>query len=406
MTTTADRQTPEPKPRSTRSLIASVLVMRIVMDTGNKIFFPYLSVIADGLGTTTVDLAKLLSWRNLTALVAPFLGMTADKRGYRPVIAACLTFSGIGFLTIFFSQSNVGFLIGILLAALGGAGAGPNIAAYLSHRLPWDKRSRGLGIVEYAWGLASIIGVSLSGYLIGLTSWRMPFLIIGLAAFTFAIVYLRFPPAGRSQTAAEQAQPLWANFQGLFDLGPNWRSAWATLLGDMFTRFAGFLLFINFGTWLSDDFNLDAVGLAAAVFWLGFADISGSVSVSLLGDRVGKHRSVIGGPILGAIFFMLLPFWSGGLVIIIIGIFLARSCFEFSIVSYLVLASEQAPEHRGKMLTLRSAFSLISTFASTRLGPQLYEAFGVPGFAWPAAISLALSALVAIFFISDQIVTE
>ena len=103
---------------------------------------------------------------------------------------------------------------------------------------------------------------------------------------------------------------------------------------------------------------------------------------------------------------MLLPFWSGGLVIIIIGIFLARSCFEFSIVSYLVLASEQAPEHRGKMLTLCSAFSLISTFASTRLGPQLYEAFGVPGFAWPAAISLALSALVAIFFISDQIVTE
>ncbi len=406
MTNPADPLDTQPQTRSTRSLIASVLAMRIVMDTGNKIFFPYLSVISAGLGTTTVELAKLLSWRNMTALVAPFLGATADKRGYRPVIAACLAFSGVGLLTIFFSQSNTGFLIGILLAALGGAGAGPNIAAYLSHRLRWDKRSQGLGIVEYAWGLASIIGVSLSGYLIGLTSWRMPFLIIGLAAFVFAVIFLRFPPTGRIQSAAEQSEPLWANLRGLFDLGANWRSAWATLAGDTFTRFAGFLLFINFGTWLADDFNLDAVGIAGAVFWLGFADISGSVSVSLLGDRVGKRRSVIGGPILASLFFILLPFWSGGLIIVVVGIFLARSCFEFSIVSYLVLASEQSPQHRGKMLTLRSALSLVSTFASTRLGPQLYEAFGVPGFAWPAAVSLALSAVVAIFFISDQIVTE
>ena len=110
-------QSAEPHPSaqqpSTRSLIFSILAMRIVMDTGNKIFFPYLPIISEGLGTTTVELAKLLSWRNLTALVAPALGVTADRRGYRPVIAACLTFSGIGFLTIYFSQGTIGFLIGI-----------------------------------------------------------------------------------------------------------------------------------------------------------------------------------------------------------------------------------------------------------------------------------------------------
>ena len=153
---------------------------------------------------------------------------------------------------------------------------------------------------------------------------------------------------------------------------------------------------------MTEEFDLNAAGLATAVFWLGFSDISGSISVSLLGDRLGKRRSVIIGPILSSFFFLLLPFWSGSLVIVIIGIFLARSTFEFSIVSYLVLASEQSPEHRGKMLTLRSALSLISTFASTRLGPQLYEAFGVQGFAWPAAVSIGLSAIVAIFLIRDK----
>ncbi|MEM9777038.1 MAG: MFS transporter, partial [Chloroflexota bacterium] len=383
--------TPVPQDQSTAKLMASVLVMRIVMDTSNKLFFPYLSVIAAGLGTTTVELGKLLSWRDLASLVSPFLGATADKRGYRRVISACLAASGTGLLTIYFSQSTTGFLIGIMLAAFGGAGAGPNIVAYLSHRLPWNKRSRGLGIIEYAWGLASIIGVSASGFLIAATSWRMPFLIIGCLAFVFAFVYLRFPPAGRetsdTHTHNEAGQlSITERVREFLDLGPNRRSAWFTLIGDSLTRFAGFLLFINFGTWLDDQFDLGAAGIAAAVFWLGFSDIAGSVSVSVLGDRIGKRNSVIGGTILGAFFFTLLPFWAGGLVIIVIGIFVARACFEFSIVSYLVLASEQSPEHRGKMMTMRVAFSLVSSFSSARFGPQLYEAFDVPGFAWPAAV--------------------
>ena len=222
-------------------MLGIVLVMRIVMDTGSKLFFPYLSVIALGLGISTVDLGKLLSWRNTTGLISPFLGVTADRRGYRPIVSASLVLAGVGFLTIFFSQSQVGFLIGILLGALGGAGANPNIAAYLSHRLPWEKRSRGLGIVEYAWGLASIIGVSLSGYLIAATSWRAPFLIIGLAAFVFAFVFYQFPSSGREKI------PNGADNQNIdkltfadkvidfFYLGSNWRSAVATLIADSFT---------------------------------------------------------------------------------------------------------------------------------------------------------------------------
>lgn len=398
-----------PKPSSTRNLIFNVLIMRIVMDTGTKLFFPYLSVIATGLGTTTVELGKLLSWRNMAGLISPFLGTAADKRGYRPIISGSLVVSGIGFLTIYLSQSPPIFLLGILLSAVGGAGAGPNIAAYLSHRLPWEKRARGLGVVEYAWGLASVIGVSASGYLIAQTSWRMPFLVVGLALFLFAAAFMRFPPSGHEKSKAELDEIALGNAKlslaqkarNFFDLGPNWRSAWATILGDIFTRFAGFVLFINFGTMLVDQFGLDAAGLAGAVFWLGFADITGSVSVSLLGDRIGKRQSTIGGSIMGAIFFGILPFWSGGLAFVVLGIFLARSFFEFSIVSYLVLASEQAPGHRGKMLALRGAFSLISAFASTRLGPQLYEAWGVPGFAWPAAISLVISATVSFFLVRD-----
>lgn len=394
---------------STRRLIFGILAMRIVMDTGTKLFFPYLSVIAAGLGTTTVELGKLLSWRNMAGLISPFLGTAADRRGYRPVISGSLVVAGIGFLIIYFSQSPPVFLLGILLGAVGGAGAGPNIAAYVSHRLPWEKRSQGLGTVEYAWGLASVIGVSASGYLIAQTSWRMPFLIVGLAMFVFAAVFMQFPPSGHEKSKKQMDEialassklSWWGKVTDFFDLGPNWRSAWATILGDIFTRFAGFLLFINFGTMLADQFGLDAGGLAGAVFWLGFADITGSVTVSLFGDRIGKRQSTIGGSIIGAAFFGLLPFWTGGLAFVVLGIFLARSFFEFSIVSYLVLASEQAPGHRGKMLALRGAFSLIASFASTRLGPQLYEAWGVPGFAWPAAVSLTLSAVIAFFLVRD-----
>ncbi|MFT5194964.1 MAG: putative MFS family arabinose efflux permease [Cellvibrionaceae bacterium] len=392
---------------TTRTMIIIILILRIVMDTGTKLFFPYLSVIAIGLGTTPVELGKLLSWRNMTGLISPFLGAMADRRGYRPIVSGSLIFAGIGFLIIFFSRSQTGFMIGILLGALGGAGANPNISAYLSHRLPWEKRSRGLGVVEYAWGLASIIGVSLSGVLIAFTSWRAPFLIIGCAMFVFAAVFYRFPSSGREeeqQTQNREKSSTLTLREKIFDffyLGPNWRSAVATLIADSFTRFAGFLLFINFGTWLTIQFDLNTAGLAAAVFWLGFADICGSVAVSAFGDRIGKRKSVISGTIIGALFFLVLPLWQGSLAWVIVGIFLARAAFEFSIVSYSVLASEQTPEHRGKMLAQRVALSLVSTFMATRFGPQIFEAYSVTGFAWISAASLGISCLVAIFMIND-----
>ncbi|MFK7805987.1 MAG: MFS transporter [Anaerolineae bacterium] len=397
-----------PEKFSTRSILFIVLIMRIVMDTGTKLFFPYLSVIALGLGTTPVELGKLLSWRNMTGLLSPFLGATADRRGYRPVVSMSLVIAGIGFLVIFFSRSQVGFMIGILLGAFGGAGASPNISAYLSHRLPWEKRSRGLGMVEYAWGLASIIGVSLSGFLIAATNWRAPFLIIGIALFGFAAVFYQFPSSGR-ETSNRPSEKELLTFRlvgkkifDFFYLGPNWRSAVATLIADTCTRFAGFLMFINFGTWLSTQFNLNAAGLATAVFWLGFSDICGSASVSAFGDRIGKRTSVIAGTIAGSIFFTALPFWPNQLAWVIVGIFMARAAFEFSIVSFGVLASEQTPEHRGKLLTQRVALSLISTFLSTRFGPQIFEAYGVIGFAWIGAVSLAISGFVAIFFIRES----
>ena len=249
--------------------------------------------------------------------------------------------------------------------------------------------------------------MSVGGFLIAATNWRTPFLIIGLSGILFAFVFYQFPASGREKKADAKASDRAALtvreivFE-FFYLGLNWRSAVATLVADSFTRFAGFLMFINFGTWLSRQFGLDAAGLATAVFWLGFSDICGSVAVSLLADRVGKRRSVIAGTILGAIFFALMPFWPDQLIWVIVGIFIARAAFEFSIVSYGVLASEQTPEHRGKLLTQRVALSLLSTFMATRFGPQIFEAYGVIGFAWIGALSLAVSCGVALFFVREK----
>ena len=120
----------------------------------------------------------------------------------------------------------------------------------------------------------------------------------------------------------------------------------------------------------------------------------------MLGDRIGKRRSVIGGASLACLFFALLPIWQGTLFVIILGIFVARAAFEFTIVSYGVLASEQTPEFRGKLLTQRVALSLIASFISTRFGPQIFEAFGVPGIALIGSISFGISAAVAFFLIN------
>jgi len=95
---------------------------------------------------------------------------------------------------------------------------------------------------------------------------------------------------------------------------------------------------------------------------------------------------------LGALLvFIALPFVNVGLWPVIGALVLLRFAFEFGIVANISLASEQAPDRRGKVMTLAAAINLLGATITGFSGPWAYTEFGVWGLGPVAAICTAVA---------------
>lgn len=376
------------RPQATARLIGAGLGTRLLVDTAKQMFGPFLGIFAAGMGMDIVALGRLLGARNAVGITAPIFGALADRLGYRRILQAELIISGAGMLLIGAAASLSALTLGMLTVGVGTAAFVPSLQAYLSARLPYDRRARGLGIVEYAWALSNIVGLSAMGYLIQRADWRSPFVILGVGLVASALLFRGAPPA--AQQAAPQAVAghgglaAWAREFVAFRA--NGTSTWAAILAMGFLVLAGMNVSTVYGAWLQADYGLGAAALGGTALVVGAADLAGSVLVSAAVDRWGKRRSVLGGLVLSLVTYTLLPILNRGLVPALAGIALMRFAFEFSIVSLIPLLSEQSPQERGKALSLGAVVGLAGASVASITGPWALTRLGVAGL---AGISLA-----------------
>lgn len=376
-------------------LIFIAVITRTFIDTSVQIFFPFLGFIAQGANTSEQLLSRLVGLRALTGLLSPVFGNIADRHGYRLVMSFGLFSAAIGYIIVGLSRSWQVLAIGLFFAGVGTFAFGPNLSAYLSGLLPFRWRSRGLGMVEYAWALAGILGLSGIGWLIEWTSWRVPFYLLGGILLAASALYQLLPATEAVRVSRPPTGRFWVN--DFFDLGPNARSAWAVMLTGMGIGIAGFSLLLTHGVWLQKSFGLSPGELGGVAFFLGISDLAGSGMVSLVGDRLGKRRSVLFGSAISAAGFLVLPLFGATLISAVVGIFIARSLFEFAIVSNMVLLTEQAPDQRGKVLTLGSAIGLLGSVFSSFFAIDLFNAYGIGGVGTVGAVTLLAAAGLVLF---------
>jgi predicted MFS family arabinose efflux permease len=396
MTNSTENTTQADTDISIRRLIGLGVITRLITDTAVQFFFPFLPIIAEGLNTSNVTVGRLVSLRSFMGMSSPLFGILADRRGYRFVMRLGLLMAGLGYLGVGLSQTVWQAALSIMLAGLGTFSFVPTLVAYLSSRLPYNRRGLGLGILEYAWAMAGIGGLFLMGLLIEATSWREPLLLLGGGLLIAAWVYGRLPArshsekveqASRSSTMAPTRIIGWRQF---LDLGENGRSAWFSIIANGLVMFAAMNFFINYGSWLQQEYGLGAAALGQVALILGVADLVGSVLVSIASDRLGQRRSVISGAVLAGLCFLLLPSLNVALPPVLAGLLLARFGFEYAFVSNMALMSEQIPEQRGKMLTLGAAFSLMGTTVAGLIGPLLLEQTGLAGLTMLSGICMFL----------------
>lgn len=406
-TKTSDNAAVETQEIAVPRLLGISIGIRLVFDTGIQLFNPFLPLIASGLNISEVSLGTLVGLRNLTGLISPVFGALGDRRGYRLVMCIGLLAAGIGAIMVATSRSWFALVLAMIVWGCGMSAFTPSLHAYLSARLPYAQRARGIGVLEYSWALAGIVGLYFVGYLIAWQGWQAPFFVLGvLLLAASAVVRFLFSPAERANAlkgeGAAHAAPLnertpsiSARLRRFLDLGENRRSAYANMLGSTLLFFGAVQLMITHGLWLRTEYGLDAVQLGTVALLLGLSDLCASVSVSLFVDRLGKRASVMLGATGALLGYILLPFLNISVYLAVGGLALARSTFEFGIVSNISLLSEQSPEQRGKVFTLAGALNLLGGAVAGASGPWIYQASGVGGLAF---ISGAVTLVCLIIF--------
>jgi len=413
MTTTHNNKLYDPKTQdlSFGRLISTNIAVKFQVDIINQIFNPFLTIIAAGLGVNVVTLGQLLSLRSLVGVCTPFIGALADRMGYRAMIRLCLLLTAMGSAFIGISTNFIMATIGLLLTGIGTAGFVPVIHAYSSAYLPYEKRARGMGIIEYSWALAGIIGLPIMGVAINWYGWRTPFFLLAAGLLVAWLIFGWMPEAKQQPEvegeAAKSASYRSTSLQMLikfFDLGNNARSAYCAIFAQGFTFFAAMQLTIAYGPWFTTEYQLTSVQLGQVALVVGCFDLIGSVSVSLFTDRIGKRLSVLIGNIGMLIGFILLPWLNIGIYSAVFSLAFIRGVFEFGIVSGFPLLSEQVEGQPGKVLSLGSTTVWIAGAVASLTGPWLYVNYGVNTICIISSVSVCFAILLLFVGVQDSVI--
>ena len=93
--------------------------------------------------------------------------------------------------------------------------------------------------------------------------------------------------------------------------------------------------------------------------------------------------------------YISLPIVNIGLLPVIVTLLLLRFAFEYGLVSAIALISEQAPDRRGKVISLAVAVNLLGSSLTGFTGPWMYTRFGVWGLG-PVSAVCTLAAFIVL----------
>lgn len=374
-----------PASASSSRVIGTVILVRFLSDTGARLLYPFLPLVAREVGIPLEDAGLLIAAMVTTGLLAPLFGPLTDRWGAHRVSVA----------------SQAGFAVAALVAAAGGSRASllaalgvmglcrailvPALQAELSARFAYQVRGRAFATTEMAWGLAALVGFPVVGALIAATgTFRTAYLLIGLlGAILLPLQWAVLRPRPELPAAEQfQAEPFRPH-AGL----------WASL-GIAFLLLLSFnIILVAYGAWAEDSFGLDPAGLGLLSLTIGLGEVSGAVAAGLWIDRMGKRRGFFLSAAASAALFWALPLSSLGVAWAIPALFLASLAFEFAFNAFLPLASEQIPTARGRVLTaILGAFqagNLVGSLVALRL--LLSAGFGSNGLLAAGGMLLAAS---------------
>jgi predicted MFS family arabinose efflux permease len=382
-------------PRLRTQLIAATFA-RVVINTAQRMVYPFLPVFSRGLGVPPETLTGLVALRGALGMAAPLFGGLPDRLGRRHamLIGLGVFCAAVALVGVF--PGLISFTLFLILVVGAKFVFDPALQAYLGDRTPYHRRGLVIALTEIGWSGAALVGIPLAGLLIARSSWRAPFwplLALGLAALAALWVSIPrdAPPPGQPRASGR-------DFLALVRRNP--RILAALGLG-LFASTANESLNVAYARWLEAGFGLSIAALGLSMTVIGLAELVGEGLVMGLADRLGKRRAIALGLVACALAYLALPFMNRSLNLALGGLFVVFVAFEYTLVASLPLMTEQAPEARGRIMSANVAFHSGGRMLGALLGAWLFPL----GFVWngAAAAGLNLVALALIvLFVRDR----
>jgi len=347
---------------------------RLVLNTARRFAYPFAPVLSRGLGVPLTAITSLIAVNQATSIIGMFFGPVADLLGYRLMMLAGLGMLATGMFAGGFLPFYGVILVSFFLAGLGKSVFDPAIQAYVSERVPYNRRGLAIGFLEFSWAGSTLVGIPLLGLLIDRLGWRSPFFTLGgLGLLGIVALRILVPDDGKETGTRNVSMGFWRIWQRL---GKE-RAALGAIGFSFFVSVANDNLFVVYGAWLEEAFGLSIVALGLGTSAIGMAELSGESLTAVLADRFGLKRSVILGLSLCSMSYWLLPILGQGLTPAFGSLFLIFLTFEFTIVSFLSLCTELLPGSRATMMSGLLAAAGFGRIVGALMGGPVWLAGGI-----------------------------
>jgi len=368
---------------------------RTVNYTGLRMVFPFLPLLARGMGVTLETAALALTIRSLMGLLSPVLGAVGDVRGRKWAQRMGLTLLALGMLIPGLLATYPAFLLGSLFFGLGIVIFDPAIQAYVGDSVPYRRRATAMAVVEMGWSIAFLIGIPVVGRVISEENWNLPFLgVAGLILLSLILVQWVLP---ESVGAVGKRPDLKAGLR----IAVRHRPSMAAILVSFLMVLGSRGLMVIYGAWLEEVFQMTARILGDVSSAIGVAGILGLILVGVLTDRLGKKLSLGLGLGISLLAALGLPFLKSTLSLTVGALFVYYLAFEFALVTGLSLVSELRPAARATLMAFNAAAVSGGDALGTFLGPRLFNGSIAPNVT-ALVILNAAALLVLVLFVRDD----
>jgi len=368
-TTAAPRVALDGADSLTNGQLAAVTLGRLALIVGYRIVYPLQPFLALHLHVDLRTVSALVTVQVLASIASPLGGTLADTRGERATMAGGLALFCLGAALCAISTSFGGFLAGYVLIGLSTAIYQPAAQAYLSARTSYRRRGWALGVFETSWAGGALLGVAPLMQLVQATDdsvWAFWILLVA-GVGSLALVRFGLPPtqrhAGHVRTRLD-----WGALRTASVLG---------VLALLFLSSIGVdQLFVIQGAWAKDSFGASEGQLGLLFALMGIAELGGSLGSTVLVDRVGKKRAVLGGYALTGLAMLALPLSSSWPLFVAL-FFVFDLFFEFSVVSAFPLASGVAPAVRGTVMALAVLMNGLGRAIGSQVAEPLWSSTNI-----------------------------